>query len=598
MTSPRHLSLLLLCAGAVACSGRIEQPISVGGNDSAGEDDPAPPASSAPISPAPEQFSCDANAVPVDLPLPRLSRTQLGNSLRFAIARALPKETDAIWAKVAPTFARYPTDQRTPAPGDLKGGYSRLDQSIQQAQIDAMYDLGQAVAQELTGSDARRNALLGSCASDGQTANDRACLETFIRGWGSRVLRNPLPAAEVTAFADIAGSTPVDRAAVADVITALLNSPWFLYRVEHGTDASQPVSPLSAFELASRLSYQFWQAPPDDELWAGAVNGSLLTEAGFAAQLNRMLQGPQLRSSLDEFVSEWLRLEELPSLVALRNDPVFQAFVGEEMPTDAARTAMFEDVQLSAWQTIVSGGSVSDFLHDRRSYTGDHYLASIYGVPVWSGTGPAPVIPSQNRSGLLTRAALLATGTASTRPIHKGYMVRNALLCQQVGAPPPNASDRPPSPTEDMTTRQAVTQLTSGGSCGGCHNQTINPPGFVLEGFDALGRERSVERLYDPRGHMTNTPPVDTVAEVRVYGSERRLVSSVAELTQLIDDSQLFESCIARQYFRFSQARVESTARDGCLLSEMEAVARSGAPMADMLKTLANHPTFKQRSFQ
>jgi hypothetical protein len=149
-----------------------------------------------------------------------------------------------------------------------------------------------------------------------------------------------------------------------------------------------------------------------------------------------------------------------------------------------------------------------------------------------------------------------------------------------------------------MTTRQAVTQLTSGGSCGGCHNQIINPPGFVLEGFDALGRERSVERLYDPRGHVTNTPSVDTVAEVRVYGSERRLVSSVAELTQLIDDSQLFESCIARQYFRFSQARVESTSRDGCLLSEMEAVARSGAPMADMLKTLANHPTFKQRSFQ
>ncbi|MCE9674013.1 DUF1592 domain-containing protein [Myxococcus stipitatus] len=592
MTLPRSVSILLLCAGVVACDGSAEY------NHHPGGDEPDPPSTSDSVKPAPARFSCDANAVPADLPFPRLSRTQLMNSLRFAIARALPNEADALWAKLTPTLAQYPVDRRTPAPGDLKGGFSRLDQSIQQTQVDVMYDLGKAVAQELTSTDARRNALLGSCASDSQTTNDRACLETFIRGWGSRVLRYPLPPAEVTAFADVAGTTPVDRAAVADVITTLLNSPWFLYRVEHGTTAGQPVSPLSAFELAAKLSYQFWQAPPDDALWASAVDGSLLTESGFNAQLDRMMKSPQLRSSLDEFISEWLRLEELPSLVALRNDPVYQAFVGAEMPTDAARTAMFEDVQLSAWNTLVSGGSVSDFLHDRRSYTADPFLAAIYGVPVWDGTGPAPLIPSQNRSGLLTRPALLATGTASTRPIHKGYLVRNALLCQQVGAPPPNASDRPPAPTENMTTRQVVSQLTSGGSCGGCHNNTINPPGFVLEGFDALGRERDVERLYDKQGRQTATPSVDTSADVWLYDSEQRVISNAAELSRMIDDSQLFQSCVAQHYFRFAHARVESTSRDGCLLSELEAVARSGAPMADLLKTVAQHPTFKQRSFQ
>ncbi|WP_236069406.1 DUF1592 domain-containing protein [Citreicoccus inhibens] len=592
MTLPRSVSLLLLCAGAVACDG------SIGPSHHTGGDDPTPPATSDSVRPAPAKFSCDANAVPADLPLPRLSRTQLMNSLRFAIARALPNEADAIWTKLTPTLARYPTDRRTPAPGDLKGGFSRLDQSIQQTQIDVMYDLGTAVAQELTSTDARRNTLLGTCASDSQTANDRACLETFIRGWGSRVLRYPLPATEVTAFADIAGATPVDKAAVADVITTLLNSPWFLYRVEHGTTASGALSPLSAFELASKLSYEFWQAPPDDALWAAATDGSLLTASGYTTQLERMMKSPQLRSSLDEFVSEWLRLEELPSLVALRNDPVYQAFVGAQMPTDATRTAMFEDVQLSAWNTVASGGSVSDFLHDRRSYTADPFLAAIYGVPVWNGTGPAPVIPSPNRSGLLTRAALLATGTASTRPIHKGYLVRNALLCQQVGAPPPNASTRPPAPTESLTTRQAVTQLTSGGICGGCHNSTINPPGFVLEGFDALGRERSAERLFNPQGNETATSPVDTSADVLLYDSEKQVISNAVGLSQMLDDSHLFESCVAQHYFRFAHARVESTSRDGCLLTEMESVARSGAPMADLLKTVANHPSFKQRSFQ
>ncbi|QSQ15699.1 DUF1592 domain-containing protein [Myxococcus landrumensis] len=595
MTLPRYVSTLLLCAGAVACDGSAGYNHHTGGGDD--PDPPSPPASTA-VAPAPAKFSCDAKAVPADLPLPRLSRTQLMNSLRFAIGRALPKDADALWTKLSPDLARYPLDRRTPAPGDLKGGFSRLDQSIQQTQIDVMYDLGRVVAQELTSTDTRRNTLLGACASDNQTSNDRACLETFIRGWGSRVLRYPLPAAEVTAFADIAGTTPVDRASVADVITTLLNSPWFLYRIEHGTTTGQAASTLSAFELASKLSYQLWQAPPDDALWAAATDGSLLTEDGFNAQLDRMMKSPQLRNSLDEFVNEWLRLDELPSLVALRNDPVYQAFVGAEMPTDATRTAMFEDVQLSAYNTVVSGGSVSDFLHDPKSYTADPFLAGIYGVPAWNGSGPAPVIPSKTRGGLLTRAAMLATGTASTRPIHKGYMVRNALLCQQLGSPPPNASDRPPAPTDRMTTRQVVSQLTSGGSCGGCHNNSINPPGFVLEGFDALGRERTVERLFNPQGKETATPSVDTTADVWLYDSEQRAISSAAELSRMIDESQLFESCVAQHYFRFAHARVESTSGDGCLLSELETVARSSAPMADLLKTVARHPTFKKRSFQ
>ncbi|WP_426732878.1 DUF1592 domain-containing protein [Myxococcus faecalis] len=597
MTLLRSVSILLLCAGVAACEGSAKNNHHVGGGGGGGGE-PEPPTPSDSIRPAPAKFSCDTSAVPTELPLPRLSRKQLMNSLRSAVDRALPEEADAIWTKLTPILARYPTDQRTPAPGDVKGGFSRLDQSIQQTQVDVMYDLGKAVAQELTSTDARRDALLGHCASDSQTSNDRACLESFLRGWGARVLRRPLSTAEVTVFADIAGTTPVDRAAVADVITTLLNSPGFLYRIEHGTTAGQPASPLSAFELAAKLSYQFWQAPPDDALWASAEDGSLLTESGFEAQLDRMLQSPRLRGSLDEFVSEWLRLDELPSLVALRNDPIYRSFVGAQMPTDATRTAMFEDVQLSAWSTLVSGGSVSDFLNDRRSYTADPFLAGIYGVPVWDGSGPAPVIPSQNRSGLLTRAALLATGTASTRPIHKGYLVRNALLCQQVGAPPPNASDRPPAPTDRMTTRQVVTQLTSGGSCGGCHNNSINPPGFVLEGFDALGRERGVERLFNPQGQETAAPAVDTSADVWLYDSEQRVISNAAELSRMVDESQLFESCVAQHYFRFAHARVESTSRDGCLLSELESVARSGAPMADLLKTIARHPTFKQRSFQ
>ena len=550
-----------------------------------------------PTAEAPPQFSCDSAAEPADLPLPRLSRTQLANTLRFAVTRALPDEATAIWDKVAPTFEQYPFDQRVPAPGDLKGGYSRTDQAIQQSQIDAMYEVGSAIARELTASASRFSKMLGRCASDDDSANDRACLETFVQSWGSRVLRTQLSDEDVAYFADIAGSTPLDRAAVGDVITTVLNSPEFLYRVEHGTDDGRALSPLSTYELASRLSYQLWQAPPDDALWTAAADGSLLTDAGFAAELERLLGSSAFGSSLDEFVSEWLRLSELPSLEALHDDPVYRAFAQSPLPTDATRSAMLADVQRSFRSTLTSGGTISDFLGDRSSYTDDDYLAAIYGVAPWDGTGSPPVFASTNRPGLLGRAALLATGTASTRPIHKGYLIRNALLCEQVGSPPPNASSMPPVPTETLTTREAVTQLTSGGSCGACHSAAINPQGFVLEGFDALGRERSEERLFDAEGKLTATSPIDTTAIVTVAGQVTE-VRSPGELTRRIDDSKLFHSCIVRHYFRFFHGRLESPQKDGCLLSAMEQSARGGEPLLSILKVVTNDSTFKNRRFQ
>src|SRR5262249_42692176 len=155
------------CSGVIGDSGR--------GSASAGSPDEMPGAPGTtngsfdpqkPDAPADPVFACDAAAQPKELPLPRLSRVQLGNTLKLAVRLALPAEADAIWAKVSAQFDRYPVDQRMAAPGDLKGGYSRFDQSIQQGQIEAMYATGIAIAQELTSSSARLAAMMGSCATD------------------------------------------------------------------------------------------------------------------------------------------------------------------------------------------------------------------------------------------------------------------------------------------------------------------------------------------------------------------------------------------------------------------------------------------------
>lgn len=587
-------SLLLACTSTSGDPARGEAGTTGGSSSSPGE----PTGPFVPGEPAPAVFSCNPSAQPAELPLPRLSRAQLEGTLRFAIRLALPKEESEVWAKVASQFARYPTDTKTPAPGDLKGGYARIDQSIQQTQIDAMYATASAIAQELTANATRISSMMGECATDDSSTNDRECLETFIAAWGARVMRSPLSAEDVAYYAGDAGSTPVSPAAVADVITAILNAPQTLYRVEHGTENAQPVSRLSAFEVAARLSFHFWQAPPDDALWKAAEDGSLLEPAVYGTELDRLAQSPQARAALDEFVAQWLRLEELPPLDALNADPVFQAFAGIDLPPASARQAMIDDVLASMWSTLSSGGTVSDFLNDRHSYAQDPFLAGIYQTTPWDGRAAPPLFPSARRSGLLTRAAMLATGTAGTRPIHKGYLVRNALLCRQVGAPPPNVNTNPPAPDATLTTRQAVTELTSGGVCGGCHSKIINPPGFISEGFDGLGRERTEEKLFDTQGNAVASLPVDTSAVPEVDQGDARTMDDAVELSQAIDESRLYHSCMARHYFRFAMSRFEVPEQDGCLLSELEVAARGHEPLRDVLKVVGQSPTFKTKRFE
>jgi Protein of unknown function (DUF1588)/Protein of unknown function (DUF1592) len=599
---------IVLAGSLVGCTGVISDldqsdrgpngtrsgasPSSGPGSTNGSFDPKNPDAQAAPV------FACDASAEPAELPLPRLSRVQLGNTLRLAIRLALPAEEDAIWAKVSPQFDRYPVDQRTAAPGDLKGGYSRFDQSIQQTQIDAVYATGIAIAQELTASAARLGTMMGSCATDASSANDRTCLESFIGKWAGRVMREKLDAADITYYSDIAGNTPVSPAAVADVIATVLNAPQTLYRVEHGTDDAKSVSPLSAFELATRLSYHFWQEPPDDPLWTAANDGSLLASTQYDAELDRILTNPLLRRAVDEMVNEWLRLQELPPLDTLQTDPAFKAFAGAQLPTASARDAMIADVLGSAWSVLSSGGTASAFLNDRHSYATDSYVSGIYQVSPWKSGEPAPMFASPMRSGLLTRAALLATGTAGTRPIHKGYLVRNAVLCQQVGAPPANANTKTPVATGQATTRQAVADRTSGGVCAACHTAIINPPGFITESFDGLGRERTEEKLFDAQGNVVASLPVDTSAVPAVQSGDDRLMTEASELTHTIDTSGLFHSCLARHYFRFAESRVEVPEQDGCLLSKIETAARSNAPLANVLKVVAQDPTFKAKRFQ
>lgn len=556
-----------------------------------------------------QAFTCDPSRTPEEVPLRRLTRRQYVRTVDAWVREAgLPgSEAQAVRGAVQELLPRFPEDRRVGAPGENHGGFSQLDQAVQQAHVDASWEVGHGLARALTSSSARRGALLGTCATDADGGNDGACLRAFIARYGAAVLRRPLSPSDVDFFAQsaLSGGTqgPVSPEVVADVLTLLFTSPEALYLVEQAPaewDLAQGgPAPLDAHALASRLSYHFWQAPPDAALREAAESGALLTPEGYRAQVDRLFEDARTEASLRDFFGQWFRLEDLQPLDSRVGLAAFDAFAGADRPSATLHVEMRQEVEDLVTWLVRSGGNVGDVLSSRKHVARSPAVAALYEQAPWDGVGEPPELLQTTRSGLLTRAAFLASASGNTRPVMKGYHVRNALLCQVIPPPPDNAMAMPVEPSEEATTRERVAQLTEqpGSSCAGCHTGLLNPLGYVTEGFDALGRARTHERLFAEDGQMRRERAVDTRAKVSV-GAVQKDALDALDATETLAQSGVFESCFARQYFRFAFGRAEREAQDGCALAALEAAAQEGRPMAEVLKEVALQPAFQRRDYR
>ncbi len=553
-------------------------------------------------------FRCEAGESPDEVPLRRLTRRQYLRTVEaWARESGLPSgEVQTILSALSDPLARYPEDRRVGSPSDTHGGFTQLDQAVQQAHVDATWEVATSLSRALVSTTARRGALLGACATDTNAANDEQCLRDFLGRFGAAVLRRPLSSEDVDFFRNASvtgGVTPVSAEAVSDALTLLFTSPDALYLVERAPPqwdlATGGPAPLDAHALAARLSYHFWQAPPDAALREAAATGALLTPAGYRAQVDRLFADPRTEAAVRDFFGQWFRLDEVQPLDSRVGVAAFDAFAGADKPSPTLHAEMREELgDLVLWLTR-NGYGVKDVLTSRKHVARSSAVAALYGQPAWDGTSePAEFVQSE-RSGLLTRVAFLASASGNTRPVMKGYHVRNALLCQTIPPPPDNAMAMPVEPSEDATTRERVAELTEqpGSSCAGCHRGMLNPLGYVTEGFDALGRPRTHERLFDESGTMRRERPVDTRTNLTV-GPLQRDVTDAHEATALLAQTGVFESCFARQYFRFSFGRVENEAKDGCALSTLEAAAQEGKPLGEVLKAVALEPAFQRRDYR
>ena len=605
----RSKSLVLALALGLTATGCALGKITGGGGGGGG-----PPVMGAtkPPATAGNAFSCDMTIAPTSTPLVRLSQVQYQNTIHDIVKFAMKGNEGFTMgtlnaSEVATAMADYPPETRPTTPNDRFGTYLRMAQDVQDSHVKATYEVAVALGAQLTKA-MNISQVFGSCAFQA-TKPDAACINNFITSFGARALRRPLTPDEVTFYRGFYGTSDVpDPAAFADVIAGFLTAPQFLYLVEHG---DQPVAgktnvyTLSAYELASRLSYQFTQSMPDDALYAAAADGSLITDPNvYTAQLDRLLADPRAQTALDEFFFDYFKLfqndiHNLPGLNARDNDVRFKAFAGANLPCATLGTDRQNDIiDMANYFTFTQPGSFSDLLTTDLSFAKTKELATIYGVPAWNGMSTPPKFPAGLRPGFLTRAAFLSTGMVTTRPIMKGVFIRKFVMCDQIPDPPMNASNTPIDTTTNDT-RQAVEAITEqdGTSCVTCHKPLINPLGFATENFDALGRVRTNESLYDAMGNVTAQIPVDTSTMPQVTVGDMTMTNNAADVVKLLNASAKAHACFARNYFRFTFRRLEDTATDGCSLERMRQNIMSGN-LRDAFRDVALTDEFKSRNFQ
>jgi hypothetical protein len=413
---------------------------------------------------------------------------------------------------------------------------------------------------------------------------DDACAQQFIATFANRAFRGHFDSNEAailfTVYSQIADVQNFGfRIGIQAVITAVLSSPYFLYVVELGDGTTQTgtAMPLSQYEIAARLAFFLWRSVPDigpGSLMEAAAAGTLSTPAQIQAQVLRMMTGtfqPKAVVALTDFATQWLELEAAPS----GKDQLFgkwQAYTGQEMKDETITNVL---------QLILSeNGGLTELLTSPSSYVNSD-LAQFYGGSIGSGTSVTVADPllSQgqqtfvqttlpNRAGILTNGSILAIQAHSLLPsvVLRGKLVREDILCDPIGNPPPGVKPLATAVPDGGTTRQVFEAHATGGCFTACH-QYMDEIGYSLGHYDATGAYQTL----DENGLSTG-PALDVTGQIypKQTGELNAALNGVTGttgLTSTLASAPQVQECFALQEFRYSLGRLE-TADDSCSIQQ------------------------------
>jgi hypothetical protein len=426
-----------------------------------------------------------------------------------------------------------------------------------------------------------RNLQVPECA-----AAEDVCARAFIETFGRQAFRRPLTPAEVDDYIALYAAEKARSShagGLSFVAETMLQSPFFLYRSELGDAAQGATRKLTSHEVATLLAYMFTSSPPDAELSQAADADTLATPTVLEQQVRRLMQLPQARNALRQFVRVF---SGTTRFLELRKDAdTFPEFSFELKQAMEDETNAFIDAVL-----FEGDGSLNTLYTAPYSFINDT-LAQAYGLPSpgAAGTLVKTTLPASERAGLLTQASLLATHAKAydSFPIARGKLVRVGLLCQSLPPMPPNIVVSPPPQDPNLTTRERFAQHSADPGCSGCH-ALLDPLGFGLENYDGIGRYRTHEngKPIDAQGLITGSRDVDGPYQ------------GGPELATKLGQSLEAKECLALKALKWSLGREDVSGERELVNTIAASLAPGGLDLREVLVSLTKTPQFVTRSFR
>lgn len=423
-------------------------------------------------------------------------------------------------------------------------------------------------------------ARIAPCASeldDGDTAATDACARSFIESFGALSYRRPLTGDEVDALAAFEQMLRTDAdfsTSAAGVVEVLLQSPDFLYRVEHGFIDAQGRHRPTSHEMASRLSYFLWGTMPDDTLRAAADNDALRSGPQVQEHAERMLADPRARAVVRFFFDNALPISGLQHLERdTQRYPSYDAQVG---------AAMREEIQTFLAHEVFEGPGTWDAALTAPYTFVNEALATFYGIEGVTGDAFVQVdLDPSKRRGLLTQAGMLAGTIHSneTNPVTRGAFITRALMCTDIPIPTGEVAEEvtPPDPDSGATARERFSKHREDPVCASCH-VLMDPLGLTFENFDAVGQWRDEE----------NGVAIDASGALPGFGP----VAGPLEFIEGLAASDVTHACFVTHWSNFTYGRTATDADECTQQRLVEQFEASGHDIQQLLIDLTQTDDF------
>ena len=460
--------------------------------------------------------------------------------------------------------------------------------SLSPLQSELFLDIANRVLDRVLAADgdpptAMQKRLFGETPSEG--ADFRQAARKVARSLARDAYRRPPSEAELDVLLrvfDLGRENELEYpAALGLMFKAILVSPQFLFITPAGeVDSQERIVPLDNHQLASRLSYLLWMAPPDAELSELADRGKLHEEEILRAQVLRLLMDPRSRALFDGFGAQWLGLEKLKN----------QTFDADRFPqmTPGMRAAMMDEARLFFESVVRENQPVVRFIDSDYTFLNGS-LATLYGLES-SVEGPEMrrvELTNSNRGGILGMPATLATTSFPNRtsPVKRGVWVLEQVLGEHVPPPPPDVpelDEQDRNSVEGLTLRERTELHQSDPVCANCH-KVLDPIGFGLENFDAIGRWREKDDSGGPIDAAGTLPSGEAFANP---GELKRLIAGKEATVARNLTERLMAYALCRPLEGYDEIVVDQL---------MEKIAKDGYRMQTLITEIVTSYLFTQR---